>query len=46
MKVVVSISLALALAACGGKKDATQDFDKYLEMLMAEPYDPNNGSIY
>ena len=47
MKIFVSIFLVLALVACGGEKDTTpKDFDAYLEMLMAEPYDPENGSIY
>jgi hypothetical protein len=36
--------IVLLLVACAPSPQ--QNFDEYLEMLMAEPYDPINGSKY
>ena len=45
MKSLLLIPLLL-LVACSSPETNTEAFDKYLEQLMAEPYDPINGSKY
>ena len=38
--------MLLMSCSSGPPMSGTPEFDKYLEQLMAEPYDPENGSKY
>ena len=35
---LLAVAIAVAAVGCAPNKAGTQDFDKYLDRLMAEPY--------
>ena len=35
---LLAVAIAVAAVGCAPNKAGTQDFDKYLDQLMAEPY--------
>lgn len=46
IKQLLPIVVALSVVGCSSQPKDIQSFDDYLADLMAEPYDPNNGSKY